>query len=126
MQAGWKAGRNPDIRVLDGSRRRTKIGGLDLMAPTRRASGDKGVARPSSEPRPGPGTGSAPAPSRRSLSSEMNSDEADTADRKLKPSRPPPPPSAGSSAGTANGPAALPVEQVDAELGDADMLAGGL
>ena len=54
------------------------------MATTRRATGDKGVARPSSEPRPPPGTGSASAPSRRSHSSELNSDEVDTAGRKQR------------------------------------------
>ena len=65
------------------------------MATTRRASGDKGVARPSSDPRPAPGTASAPSPSHRAVSSDANSDEADTADRKAKPrldTEPPPAP----------------------------------
>ncbi|HEV8549543.1 MAG TPA: protein kinase, partial [Polyangiaceae bacterium] len=53
------------------------------MPTTRRISGDKGASPPSPAPRPG-GMSSAP-PSRRSPSSALPSDDADTADRKPKP-----------------------------------------
>jgi serine/threonine protein kinase/tetratricopeptide (TPR) repeat protein len=58
------------------------------MPTTRRISGDSGAAQPSPEARnaQAPGAASAPAPSRRSTSSAIPSDDADTADRKPKPS----------------------------------------
>ena len=58
------------------------------MPTTRRISGDPGAAQPSPEARnaQAPGAASAPAPSRRSTSSAIPSDDADTADHKPKPS----------------------------------------
>jgi eukaryotic-like serine/threonine-protein kinase len=90
------------------------------MATPRRASGDKGAARTGSEPRPDPGTGSQPAPSRRP-SSELNSDDVDTADRKAKPALP-----AGHSPSAVSvdvaGAVEAPEGEVEAEIAEADVV----
>ena len=55
------------------------------MPTTRRISGDPGASEPSPAPRQATGVASAAAASRRSPSSALPSDDADTADRKPKP-----------------------------------------
>jgi eukaryotic-like serine/threonine-protein kinase len=95
------------------------------MVTSRRASGDKGAARSGSEPRPPTGTGSQPAPSRRP-SSDLNSEDADTADRRPKPpsppSRPPPPPlvAAADVAGEPDAPAEVVAEIAEADVVEAE------